>query len=278
MNQGLLRRYVREIVQEAIRTKPGVEGKFNWKEFKALEYNDDMVEYAKKYLDEVGKGSSRDVFVFSGSKVLKIAKNDAGIAQNETEVYLSEISKGKGVSVVTNILQHDPEFRWTLAQISRAGSKEKPIESTQKFAELAGIDWDTFRQIVEGRRGVDEIDMSPPTKALIEIVLELIDRDQLMPGDVLKLDSWGVTGDGKIVLLDFGLTADVKQRHYRRDEETGKLTPIDKRGQRERKQQEDTVAQAVKDMQKKREEEEAARKSAASSPGAPKYKYVSSSS
>lgn len=45
-------------------------------------------------------------------------------------------------------------------------------------------------------------------------IVELIDEFGVMRSDLLRTDHWGVTADGRIVLLDYGYTFDVADRYY----------------------------------------------------------------
>ena len=59
---------------------------FNWDEFKKLPNHSKRIKYAKEYLGRpIGKGSSRIVFRVDETKVLKLALNQKGIAQNAAE-------------------------------------------------------------------------------------------------------------------------------------------------------------------------------------------------
>jgi len=49
------------------------EGKFSLDEFKKLQDDEEILDYANERLEHMGRGSSRQVYILSSQKVLKIA-------------------------------------------------------------------------------------------------------------------------------------------------------------------------------------------------------------
>jgi hypothetical protein len=89
MSDRLLREYL-SLVIEKIRSKKVSSGRlgghFDLKKFKSLDSIDMMKIYAGEFLENIGEGSSRVAFLFSGKYVLKIALNKKGVGQNEAEL------------------------------------------------------------------------------------------------------------------------------------------------------------------------------------------------
>ena len=54
--------------------------------FKKLNTFKSRIEYCDKYLQKINSGSGRIVYKIDNDKVLKLAKNIKGIAQNSTEI------------------------------------------------------------------------------------------------------------------------------------------------------------------------------------------------
>lgn len=257
MNHTLLREFVKQIVFEAIRMKKKDDEKklerfkgdykFVWNHFKELPDNDSMLEYAEYFLEELGKekeeaGSSRKAFFFSGKKVLKIAKNDAGIAQNEAESQLDQTVRGReNLDLFTKVYQVDPEFKWILVDVAKTSAGSTQELDEKRFKEIVGVDWFTFKNVVKKHIKLDQLKLGPKTQNLLEAILELTSDTRgpgkLLLGDVLQLKHWGVTGDGRLVLIDFGFTADVKEKHYIQSPQGGWVVK-DPRGQRAKKEKE----------------------------------------
>lgn len=275
MNHGLLRKCIRSLIIEAIRTKKGAP-KFNWNEFKNLPDTDSMLEYAEQRLEELGleekktMGSSRRAFMFSGGKVLKIAKFPAGIAQNEAEHMIYDaIGNKKNISVVSKVFEHDPNYRWLLVEVAKTGSEKTERLTTERFKQITGIDWNVFKQIVETQKLPPGIRLGPKTTEFITTILEMVQSADLQLADILRINHWGVTGDGNIVLIDYGFTADVKEKHYIRNPE-GKWVVASTTTEREARQIQQALKQAEEEKIRK-ERESAASKAA---PGAARYGIV----
>ena len=142
-------------------------GKFNFTEFKKIamtnvrarersgskpwDYSGDEhpeIQYAKRFLPELGSGSSRTAFALSGGSVLKVAKNNAGIGQNKEE--LDTYTRLKDNSLVTKIFDYAQDYKWLVSEIV------KPIEGAdfEKYVGMTGYDfWQLFADIKTGGVG-----------------------------------------------------------------------------------------------------------------------------
>lgn len=69
-------------------------------------------EYASLNLEELGKGSSRIVYLLSAKKVLKIALNVKGIAQNEAEIDIYTNPKTK--AIIAKIFDYDVDYKYII--------------------------------------------------------------------------------------------------------------------------------------------------------------------
>lgn len=249
MNTGsqLLREYI-EVLIEKIRTKKDVKGKFKVEEFKKLESYEDMLKYASHFLEELGTGkqagSSRRAFIFSGSKVLKIAKNDAGVSQNEAEVLIQRTApNAKALDVITKVHAHDPSYKWLLVDMAKIEQVDQV--TADKFKECAGLSWPMFLNVLDNELNPDEMKMSERGRAFVKNVVGLVKDADLSLGDLMKLNHWGTVGDGRLVLIDFGFTVDVRDKEYElvtNDEGNKRWKPKDKQ-----KQKDDEEVQKAKD-------------------------------
>jgi hypothetical protein len=216
MNETIIRRYVREILLEKIRSKRGVKNRygseqFNFEQFKKMPSSDAMIAYASVYLVPLGEGSSRLTFIFSGNKVLKIAKDAAGVAQNEAEIII-HTSPSTKAQVTTKIYDMDDNYRWLTAEMVSSMS----VLDSEKFKKFTGMAWKKFVKIARGPdvNINDDIGIPSDAQKMIVTVQSLMNVSGLKPGDLFRIDHWGVNGDGQMLLLDYGFTVDVRDKHY----------------------------------------------------------------
>ena len=71
--------------QNSILNEMAYPSTFDMKEFKAIRTFVDRVNYCNSILKYLGRGSSRMVYEIDDEKVLKLAYNNKGIAQNRAE-------------------------------------------------------------------------------------------------------------------------------------------------------------------------------------------------
>ncbi len=167
-------------------------------------------------------GSSRIVFEFDGSKVVKLARNNRGIEQNKLEAFA-----GKDPfmhKILAGVHDYSDEFAWIVSD------KLRPLEDTDAATaeKFIGISWNEVREHLgvkasdafaatvgqlgqknktqlktAGSRSGDKLS----GKTFLSYLDEFTSRYQdMLPGDLAKLSSWGVTPDGRLVLLDYGIT------------------------------------------------------------------------
>lgn len=209
--ETLLREYVRSVVE--IRSKKDVHSidkqrygkRFDLKTFMNLTGRGKMMDYAETFLDEVGTGSSRRVFVLSSRYVLKIAKNAAGLGQNSEEVSISSNPKIK--ELVARVHRADDNNVWVISDLVRPVKNE--AELIQK---LRVRDLNTFKFFMQDVFDAQEID-NPPSKEAAIVAAAMLEND-LMPGDLVRVSTWGITADGRLVMLDYGFTPSVNTRYY----------------------------------------------------------------
>lgn len=219
MSSNLLREYI-SLMVEKIRTKKGQKGsmgdKFDLKKFKELPNHEVMVAYASKFLEKMGQGSSRVAFVLSSKHVLKIAINAKGLGQNQAEVEVYTNPKSK--PIVAKIYQAGDDNTWVISDLV------KPIKDEGEFEQLAGVDWRTFSEYVN--TGVKDKQVPKGAPPFVQSVIQTALTNQMLRGDLVQqdfshsaaqdvLDHWGKTPDGRIALLDYGLSEDVWTSHYK---------------------------------------------------------------
>ena len=180
------------------------------KNLEDLESFNSRKEYAEKNLEHLSSGSSRVVYLTPKKTIIKLAKNEKGLAQNKAESNPKMKSK-----YLNEILGHAKNYAWMeTSYLEKITAKE--------FEEITGLKFDDFGdgiryglKKVSGNSGLEKpenfekVEKSDIYKEMHRIGTEF----KLMPGDLARISSWGVK-DKHPVLIDAGLTADVFEKYY----------------------------------------------------------------
>lgn len=215
VQNNLLKKYIAALISEAIprsALKPKASSKsgdthtreqFKLEEFKRLKSLKEMQVYANSKLQILGEGSARSVYRLGGTKVLKVAKDEkGGIAQNHSE--LDIFTNPKTSAITTKIFDSDSSFRWIISEVVKPFSKN---QADSDFQSATGIPWDDFSEILSYTKQIPESwSLEPDQYALINGALSVINTGNLAAPDVAVKDHWGLTADGRVVLLDYGFT------------------------------------------------------------------------
>ena len=142
--------------------------------------------------------------------IVKLAKNDKGLAQNKAEANPKMKSP-----FLNKILSHAPNYSWIETHYLDKISKPD-------FKKMTGLEFNDFGDSIRyGLKNVSgNTDLEKPEnfdkveKSDIYKELKRIGKTfKLMPGDLARISSWG-TKDGHPILIDAGLTADVFSDYY----------------------------------------------------------------
>ena len=178
-------------------------------EIEGMETYKDRIDYAEKNLDHLSSGSSRIVYKSPDGTIVKLAKNDKGIAQNKAEANPEMKSK-----YLNEIIDHADNFSWIETHfLDKITVKE--------FEEMTHLDFDDFGKAIKyGLKDVSEDSNTKPKKFadveksdIYKEMKKIGEKFKLMPGDIARISSWG-TRDGKPVLIDAGLTKKVYEEFY----------------------------------------------------------------
>jgi hypothetical protein len=170
----------------------------------------DRVDYAEKHLEHLSSGSSRVIYLTPNKTVLKLAKNNRGIAQNKVEANPKMTSK-----YVNKTLKADKNGVWKISPFL-----DKITE--KDFKEMTGIDFKDFGEAISyGLKAISENSDAEKPKDFDKIkkldiykeIIRLGEEWDLLPGDIERISSWG-TDKGHPVLLDAGLTRDIYDEFY----------------------------------------------------------------
>ena len=192
---------------------------FNFDEFRQIRTFAERVRYCDARLVKLGAGSSRIVYKVDEDKVLKLAKNSKGLAQNQVEIRLGTEPY---YTCFAEVYEYDENGLWVEMQIC---TKAKASD----FKAIYGVPFDAlrcamydmcgngfnpfadFRPIVQEIWDGEEND----TQDFFNSVHEYIAGENLnSPGDLLRLSSWGITFEGYFILIDYGLNDDVFDTYY----------------------------------------------------------------
>lgn len=186
------------------------------------------VRYCQERLKKIGAGSSRIVFAVDDEKVLKVAKNKKGIAQNQEE---SQGWLQNYYDCFAKVYEASDDGIFLEMQAAR---RAKPSD----FKRITGYNFDIFCDYVDyvhswysrypygryhGR--YEQLFQSEQFENDLEnynifyyIKSYLCDTQLEAIGDIKRISSWGVVKEGgeeKLVMIDFGLSDDVMNNYYK---------------------------------------------------------------
>jgi hypothetical protein len=180
------------------------------KNLEGLENYNTRKEYAEKNLEHLSSGSSRIVYLTDNKTIVKLAKNDKGLAQNKAESNPEMKSK-----FINEVLDHAKNYSWIETHYL-----EKI--TVKDFKEMTGLDFDDFGEAIryglknisgntdkEKPKNFDKVEKSEIYKEMKKIGQQF----QLLGGDIARISSWGVK-DNHPVLIDAGLTKAVFNKYY----------------------------------------------------------------
>lgn len=133
----------------------------------------------------IGSGSGRKVFDLENGYVVKIAKNQAGIAQNRTEY---QISFHDNSGLFAEVIQVSNDFIFLIME------KAKKIDNFSYICKYFNI---------KNNREL----------ANLSELQNIHKKYNLLWSDLFRKSSWGIL-DGKPVIIDYGYTKAVAQRYY----------------------------------------------------------------
>jgi hypothetical protein len=215
-----IRTLIREFVQESdlLEDYPA---SFDMEVFKSLKSHAGRNRYAQEHLQRLSSGSSRIVYKIDDEKVLKLAKNDKGVAQNEVEIEYGQYGDLSGI--LAKIFDYDEQNHlWVEMELA------KKVNASD-FKNLVGYKFTDIQTAIHnygidsgnGRGRKQEMDSelldSMWENEFMYEIFDYIGNYGVPPGDLMRLSSYGlVKRDGKdqIVIIDYGLTHDVYSSYY----------------------------------------------------------------
>lgn len=176
--------------------------------------------YCQQHFKKIASGSSRSVFDMGDNRVLKLAINSKGLAQNEIE---SDAMLHHDYGHILTRVHDSYDNLWLIAD------KAEKVNAA-RFRELSGgvsaqdlhnicLHLDSYKL----RRG--HVDIQDHEVELLEAnetfndMYNMANDYSLLAGDWRRISSWGEV-DGELVISDYGLSLDVFNEFYRKQKKT----------------------------------------------------------
>lgn len=178
------------------------------------------IDYANQNFQKIGTGTGRVVYDIDGAKVLKLAKNPKGIAQNEIE---EQAARYKDYDdILTNVFDSADDYSWIVAE------KAKKI-TPKRFQQITGFEiFDVYKYInnfhneIHGRRAIFHVEPELKEKLdndeeFTQRILSFISDYGQSAGDLQRASTYGEVirgGVPSIVITDYGLNDEVYSTYY----------------------------------------------------------------
>lgn len=195
---------------------------FDMEKFKSLRSFAQRVKYCEVNLKRISSGSSRIVYLIDDTKVLKLAKNKKGLAQNEIEAGYSKYNDLS--DVVAQTFDYDEHNLWVEMELA------KPVRKSD-FKRITGYSFEDYCAAVNNYGNDVKYSKYNHTMPIDKDIMASMWENEFtygifnyigdygVPvGDLMRLSSYGVVkrnGNDVIVLIDFGLTSDVYNSYYK---------------------------------------------------------------
>ena len=174
------------------------------------------IDYAKNNLEYIGQGSSRVVFDIGNWNVLKIASGKYGLNQNKQEV--TTCNKYCKSGMFAKIIDHDPNYLWLIMEkvetwedddfATAIGLSESELMTFLIQAEKVEPTKEGMTQALSVSMQSPKFataykNITPMGKKLLNILFTLSSKYGV--NDIDRYDHFGMTSNGKIVVLDYGV-------------------------------------------------------------------------
>jgi hypothetical protein len=178
------------------------------------------VEYVASHLKKVGAGSSRIVYKVDNEKVLKLAKNKKGVAQNEVE---SDWGIQQYNSIVAKVFETSEDGRFIEMELAYKATKKMftalvGVSLTELSTYLSYYNYYLTREPSWAKDyHEDKKEIMQENEFVSELVDLCVNYDYNMPGDFDRISSYGLVkrnGEPTIVLIDYGFNRTVCKNHY----------------------------------------------------------------
>lgn len=194
--------------------------KFDLKYLNSLKSYSQKIKYAENKLKKIGEGTSRIVFDMEDGYVIKLAKNEKGLAQNLTDGDWGLQKMYPNLIPQLKDRDENDDCYWIIVKKANKITPAKFKSITEmSFNELSKaiteadfnrtgkIKWANVSDAV--KKMLDDED------SLIYQVNDIIGNYDMPVGDLIRISSWGEI-DGKVKIVDAGLTTTTFNTYYRK--------------------------------------------------------------
>ncbi len=189
---------------------------FNLKTMDSMRSFSKRKKYADQTLAKLGSGSSRVVYQMPDGNVLKLAKNEKGLGQNEVECGLGQDHYFE--DVLTHVKDCDTNDLWVVSEYAKKITPKRFLELTGVTPEKIGAyighvlnknsSW--FQATPEEIKAMGEM-------PFVNQMADLVSSYRLEIGDIARISSFGEVnrnGQPEVVLVDYGFTTEIKDKYY----------------------------------------------------------------
>ena len=201
--------------------------RFNTDDFAQINSFAKRIAYCRERLGQhIGNGSSRTVYAIDDNKVLKIAKNNKGIAQNEVEY--NSAQDGYMGDLFSQIYEFDENnLQWIVCERARPARKKD-------FLQLCGITYEKFchyclyfeSQYKRDRFGYtrtkltdEEWDYIHDNPTLSQFYYYISDYQPTSVREIIALRNLGIVnrnGEDELIIIDSGFDDEVSKLYTKR--------------------------------------------------------------
>lgn len=208
-----VRRKIREIIEEILGEE--YPETFSFQQLEDIRSYAGKLRYAETHLQKLASGSARVVYKVDDTKVLKMAKNKKGLAQNSVEAqgYL------QNYDVVAQVFETDSDDYWIEMEYARKVSKADFKKITGVSIEELGnyLRYLRFQNSRFGYHIDTEVKQRMEDSEFVDDLMHFVNDNDMETGDMGRLSTWGKVlraGEERIVLIDYGLTNSVYKDYY----------------------------------------------------------------
>ena len=182
--------------------------------------------YVKSMIPQLASGSSRVVFKVDDEKVLKVAKNEKGISQNDSELDWGK----KNYNIVAKVFDFDDDYKFLEMEFAKKATPNQfktivgfSLNDIGLFLYNKGYDHNPrkYGQYARRKEQDSTIEQAMNDSEWVQELVDLcINFGYSMPGDFGRISTYGIVNRGtlgdEVVITDYGLTEDVYDTHYKR--------------------------------------------------------------
>lgn len=236
----LTKHNLREIIRESVETVlSGVDEavypqSFNIERFRSCRSFNARQVYCNSTLERLGSGSSRIVYKIDDNTVLKLAKNQKGVAQNLREISVGTENYYQSSGLFAEVYDYDENGLWLEMQYARP-ALQKDWKRIYGFGFQLIVDY--IEYITEGYSRHKSFFLSSEMREFFNSekfeemyedydmpfmgLHEFLGNEQIQAfRDFQRKSTWGVVKDSdgseRIVIIDYGIDDDVWKNYYSR--------------------------------------------------------------